>query len=90
MVGLGSRTATALAGLVASVALSAAAWVAFDSLLLFLFVPFVPFLFSWGSDRGRDGADRPDRECPACGFHTDDPRYDYCPRDGTPLDRRDW
>ena len=81
---VGSRTATALVGLTASLAISVAAWVYFDSLLLFLFVPFVPFLFT----RGGDGADRPDRaSCPTCGFRTPNPDYTHCPLDGTRLER---
>ncbi|MFB6281691.1 MAG: hypothetical protein ABEH40_06710 [Haloferacaceae archaeon] len=84
----GSRTATAVAGLALSLAVSAAAWLAFDTLLLFLFVPFVPLLFSRGTGGGEQRPDRPARECPACGFRTDDPRFDYCPRDGTPLEGR--
>lgn len=84
---VGSRTLTALAGLAVSLAISVVAWVAFDTLLLFLFVPFVPFLFSRGLRGGGDrGTERPVRECPTCGFRTADPRFDYCPRDGTPLD----
>lgn len=86
---VGSRTLTAVAGLAVSLAVSVAVWVAFDTLLLLLFVPFVPFLLSRGATR--TGGERPEpreRECPACGFRTDDPRFDYCPRDGTPLDER--
>lgn len=84
---VGSRTA--IAGLALSLAVSAAVWLAFDTLLLFLFVPFVPLLFSRGvREVGDERSDRPARECPACGFRTDDPRFDYCPRDGTPLDDR--
>ncbi|MFB6302653.1 MAG: hypothetical protein ABEH78_07315 [Haloferacaceae archaeon] len=90
---VGSRTLTALVGLAVSLAVSAAVWLAFDTLLLFLFVPFVPFLFSRGLGGGTRGTERPGheperrgRECPTCGFRTDDPRFDYCPRDGTPLD----
>lgn len=76
----GSRTATAVVGLVVGLAVSAAAWVAFDSLVLFLFVPFVPFLFRRG-DRERP----PRRTCPTCGFATRDPEYEHCPRDGRRL-----
>lgn len=79
-----SRIATALVGLAASLAISVAAWVYFDSLLLFLFVPFVPFLFR----RGADGTGRPDiASCPTCGFRTSNPDYTHCPLDGTPLER---
>lgn len=41
---VGSRTVTALVGLIVSLAISVAAWMVFDSLILFLFVPFVPLL----------------------------------------------
>ncbi|MFB6121215.1 MAG: hypothetical protein ABEJ68_08890 [Halobacteriaceae archaeon] len=73
-----ARTATAVVGLVASLALSVALWVFFDTLALFLVVPFVPLL----ARRARPSV----RECPECGFRTRDPRYDYCPHDGTELD----
>jgi len=79
---VGSRTATAVAGLVVSLLVSAAAWYYFDTLFAFLLLPFVPLLWR----RGRDTP--PVRECPACGFSTRDPGFDYCPRDRTPLDRR--
>lgn len=82
---VGSRTATAVVGLVASIAVSVAAWVYFDTLIAFLFVPFVPILLR----RGRERDEPPVRECPTCGFSTRDPAFDYCPRDGSPLDRRD-
>lgn len=79
-----SRTATALAGLILSLAVSVAGWVYFDTLLLFLVVPFVPLLF-----RRRDSEDRPPvKRCPDCGFETREPSFSHCPRDGTPLDRR--
>ncbi|ADD05858.1 uncharacterized protein Nmag_2295 [Natrialba magadii ATCC 43099] len=45
---LSARTSTALAGLLFGIAVSIAAWVVLDTLLLFLFLPFVPFLFSRG------------------------------------------
>ena len=50
MVSLSSRTLTALIGLVLSLPISAAAWYYFDTLLLFLFVPLVPFLFRGSGD----------------------------------------
>ncbi|GAB3326578.1 hypothetical protein [Haloplanus salinarum] len=78
---VGSRTATAAVGLVASLALSVAAWYYFETLLVFLLLPFVPVLL-----RGSD--DPPADECPACGFVTRDPAVDYCPRDGTRLEPR--
>lgn len=81
---VGSRTATAAVGILVSLAVSVAAWYYFDSLVLFLFVPFVPFLFR----RGRR-AERPAvRRCPTCGFETRNPEYTHCPRDGTRLERR--
>lgn len=90
---VGSRTATATAGLALSLAVSVAAWVYYDTLLLFLLVPFVPVLFRRGRRAaGGDGAaagtpatPRPKR-CPACGFETRTPDYTHCPRDGTPLE----
>jgi hypothetical protein len=81
-----SRTLTALVGLFVSLVVSAAVYVYFDTLLLFLFVPFVPFLFRFGDDRGEERDAEPVvRECPECGFRTLDPEYDYCPRDGRRL-----
>lgn len=80
---VGSRTATALVGVAASLAISVAVWYYTGSLLLFLVVPFVPFLFG-GSRREPDRP--PARECPRCGFTTRNRGYDYCPRDGTRLE----
>lgn len=97
----GSRTATALVGLGASLVVSAVAWYYFETFLLFLFVPFVPFLLrgrsAESSSSGGASASPPAeetgsvttgevyRECPTCGFGTADPTFDYCPRDGTRL-----
>jgi hypothetical protein len=79
----GSRTLTALVGVVVSLLVSVVLWWQFDTLAFLLFVPFVPFLLRRG---GRDAADEPAvRTCPACGFRTTDDDYDYCPRDGTRL-----
>lgn len=75
-----SRTATALAGLALSVVVSLAAWVYFDTLLLFLLVPFVPVLFRRRSER------QPAKRCPVCGFETREPTFSHCPRDGTALE----
>jgi hypothetical protein len=78
-----SRTATAVVGLAASLLVSVALWWYFNTLAVFLVVPFVPLLL-----RGR-GGDQPDdrlRECPQCGFRTADPAHAYCPRDGTRLE----
>ena len=76
---VGSRTATALVGLAASLVISAVVWWYFESFLLFLFVPFVPFLL-----RRREAAP-PVRTCPQCGFESPDPTVNYCPRDGSEL-----
>ena len=81
---VGSRTLTALVGLVASLAVSVAVWYYFDTLLVFLVVPFVPILLRRGG--GPRSTDRESRVCPVCGFRTVDPAYDYCPRDGTRLE----
>jgi hypothetical protein len=76
-----SRTATAAAGLLVSLALTVALWWYFETLLVFLFLPFVPFLF-----RGRADDEPPVRECPVCGFRTRAEDFEYCPRDGHRLD----
>lgn len=80
---VGSRTATAVAGLVASLLFSVLAWFYLDTLLVFLLVPFVPLLFR----RRGDGARPTPRRCPVCGFETGVPDYTHCPRDGTELER---
>lgn len=78
-----SRTTTAIVGVILSLLVSVLAWYYFETVLLFLFVPFVPLVL-----RGRaDGGSDPGRStCPACGFETRDAGYEYCPRDGTPLE----
>lgn len=81
---VGSRTATALVGLAASLLVTVALWWYFDSFAFFLFLPFVPFLFR-GS---RSESEPPVRECPNCGFATRSDEYAYCPRDGTRLQER--
>jgi hypothetical protein len=68
----------------ASLLLSAVLWVVFDWPVLFLAVPFVPFLF-WRRDGHRDATVR---HCPACEFRTRDPDVRYCPRDGQQLRER--
>ena len=80
---VGSRTVTALAGLAASLLVTAALWLYFDTLLVFLLVPFVPILL-----RGL-GDDEPEivQECPICGFQATSDAYDYCPRDGSRLEQ---
>jgi len=79
---VGSRTVTAAVGLLASLLVTAALWWYFDTLLVFLLVPFVPILL-----RGV-GDDSPTivQECPHCGFQATSEAYDYCPRDGTKLE----
>lgn len=73
-----ARWLTALLGIALSVAISVLAWAYFDTFLLFLLVPFVPFLFGRRS--------RPEtKRCPECGFETDRTEFDHCPRDGTRL-----
>jgi len=80
-----SRLATAVAGVVLSLAASLVIWWVFDVGLFFLAVPFVPFLFRRRG--GDDAVDRPPvRTCPECGFSTRDPSFDYCPRDGAELE----
>lgn len=53
----------------------------FNALFLFLFLPFVPFLFRRGGDRGV-------ASCPECGFSTRNQEFTHCPRDGSRLERR--
>jgi len=78
-----ARTATAVVGIAASLLISGFLWWQFDSLVFFLFVPFVPFLFR-GSKK-----QPPVRECPTCGFRTRNETDRYCPRDGTRLESRE-
>jgi len=80
---LSSRTVTAIVGLVVSVLVSVAVWWRFDTLFLFLFVPFVPLLLRRGRAEPRD---RSALECPTCGFRTADPAFEFCPRDGSRLE----
>ena len=81
---VGSRTATALVGLVASLAVSAVLWWYFDTFLFLLFVPFVPFLLR------RERSIPPQiKECPRCDFRTTDEAFEYCPRDGARLTVRE-
>lgn len=83
---VGSRTLTALAGLAVSIAVSVALYLYTGSVLFFLFVPFIPFLFK---GRAEETAERPPvRECDRCSFRTRDPEFDYCPRDGSRLHER--
>ncbi|QFU83599.1 hypothetical protein [Natronorubrum aibiense] len=84
-----SRTTTALAGLVLGIAVSIAAWILFETVLLFLFLPFVPFVFDLGRTDDTDESTRSptERRCPQCSFRTTEPTHEYCPRDGRRLDR---
>ncbi|MFB6187017.1 MAG: hypothetical protein ABEI86_09160, partial [Halobacteriaceae archaeon] len=61
--------------------ISVAAWWYFNTLFLFFFIPFIPFLF-------RSRSTPSYQQCPECGFQTTDQTYEYCPRDGTPLQER--
>lgn len=79
---VGSRTLTAVVGIAASLAVSVALYVYTGSVLFFLFVPFIPFLFLGGDSE----TERPPlRECSRCDFRTRDPDFEYCPRDGSRL-----
>lgn len=77
---MASRTATALVGIAASLVLSLLLWRAFDTLAVFLFVPFVPILF--GRHRS---SERPVRTCPTCDFRSERQNVNYCPHDGSAL-----
>lgn len=78
-----SRLATAVVGILVSLAVSFVVWRVFDVAVFFLAVPFVPFLFRRRVD---DGDDRPAvRTCPECGFSTRNQSFEHCPRDGTRL-----
>lgn len=81
---VGSRTATALAGLAISLLASALAWYYFDTLVLFLLVPFVPFLLR--RQGGEEASVPPIRTCPTCDFRTRESDFEYCPRDGSRLE----
>ena len=81
-----SRTLTALFGLAGSLAISVAAWYYFDTLLVFLVIPFVPLLFRGLSSE--DGSEPPVKECPTCGFTTRASEVHFCPRDGSELRER--
>jgi len=78
-----ARTATAVAGIVVSIAISAVLWWDFGTFVFFLFVPIVPFLLRGLSREPREAATR---ACPVCGFRTAEDSYDYCPRDGHRLE----
>lgn len=79
-----SRGLTALAGLLASLAITVGIYLYTGWLFVFLVVPFVPILFS--RSRTEPSIDRPPvNACPQCGFRTRDPEFEYCPRDGRRL-----
>ena len=80
-----SRVLTAVAGLVASVAVSLFVYLQYDTLLVFLFLPFLPILFRRGVEAEAEANART-RECPECGFRTADPEFTHCPRDGHRLE----
>ena len=80
-----SRYATAVLGVLVSVIVSVLAWWYLDTLLFFLLIPFVPFLFRSGRDGHDARTDSAAKRCPECGFRTRDPSYSYCPRDGSRL-----
>jgi len=77
-----SRTATAAVGVIASLAVSVLVWRYFGTVLFFLLIPFVPFLF-------RNERERRVRECPRCQFRVTDAEYEFCPRDGERLRKRE-
>lgn len=79
-----SRTLTAAAGLLAGVLISVVVYWQYDTLLVLLFVPFLPILFRRGVEAETEAAART-RECPQCGFRTTDPEFTHCPRDGNRL-----
>lgn len=80
-----SRTLTAAAGLLGGILLSVVLYLQYDTLLVLLFLPFVPVLFRRGVEAE---ADATTRVCPDCGFRTADPEFTHCPRDGHRLSER--
>lgn len=80
-----SRTFTAIAGLVLGLVVSVAAWIVLETLLLFLFLPFVPVVMGWGRGDETDSDTESVKQCPSCSFRSTDPTFDYCPRDGRRL-----
>ncbi|MGZ4936656.1 MAG: hypothetical protein ACXV5D_06760 [Halobacteriota archaeon] len=74
------RTDTALfvAAFAGSIVLTVALIALFHVPFLFVFLPIVPFLF-------RRRHVPPVKRCTSCAWYTSDPRYRYCPCDGTPL-----
>lgn len=84
-----SRAVTAVVGLLGGLLVSVAAWVFFDTVALFVLLPFVPFLFRRsGNDDAGAGPRDPPKECPSCGFQTHRDDFTHCPRDGRRLEQR--
>lgn len=87
---VGSRTLTALVGLVGSFVASVVLWWYFNTILFFLFIPFVPFLFKGiGGGESETRAQRV-RTCPECDFQSANDEFEYCPRDGRRLRQDYW
>jgi hypothetical protein len=84
---VGSRTATALVVGAVSLAASVLLYYHTGSLLFFLVVPFVPFLFSDRKPETGRG-EKPVFECSRCDFSTRNPDFEYCPYDGSRLYER--
>lgn len=80
-----SRTLTAAVGLIGGVLVSLVVYWQYDTLLVLLFLPFLPVLFRRGAEAEAEAAATV-RECPACGFRTADPEFTHCPRDGNRLE----
>lgn len=72
--------------LIVSILLSLAGTLYFKSpfLSLFLFFPFLPFVF--GGRRDVDAAAV--KSCPVCDYQTTDPLASFCPRDASRLSGR--
>lgn len=80
-----SRALTAAVGLIAGVLVSVFVYWQYDTLLVLLFVPFLPLLFRRGVEAETEAAAQI-RECPECGFRTADPEFTHCPHDGNRLE----
>lgn len=77
-----TRWLVALVGLAISIAISVLAWALFGTLLLFLFIPFIPlFALKWPRQTSTAR-----KRCPRCGFETTQPSFKFCPRDATRLE----
>ncbi|MFB6198314.1 MAG: hypothetical protein ABEI52_08625 [Halobacteriaceae archaeon] len=73
-------TRSLVIGLAISILLTLGAWIYFNTLFVFLFLPFIPILVR------RSGKSNV-VTCPKCGFHTRKD-FQYCPHDGTELERQ--